>query len=186
VSGEWKARPTGKDKARWDTQKTPSKVTIQAGYDYAFDGARDVTDEQVAALAALKGLPLQRLTLGSDKLTDAGVAHLAGMKELRSLYLSACPQVTDKGMAHLKKLADLEELWVTANPQVTDEGMKSLAELGKLKWLSLYGCKRITDDGARQLRGLKNLKFAYFGGTAVTDAGVADLQKALPDCEVKR
>jgi len=31
VPGEWKSRPTAKDKEKWVTQKTPSKVTIQPG-----------------------------------------------------------------------------------------------------------------------------------------------------------
>jgi hypothetical protein len=64
--------------------------------------------------------------------------------------------------------------------------MKSLAELKKLRWISLFGCKRITDQGARGLKNLSNLEFAFFGGTGVTNTGVADLQKALPMCEVKR
>jgi hypothetical protein len=50
----------------------------------------------------------------------------------------------------------------------------------------VFGCKRVTDEGARNLKKLSGLEFAFFGGTGVTDAGVADLQKALPQCEVKR
>jgi hypothetical protein len=44
---------------------------------------------------------------------------------------------------------------------VTDAGLKGLAELKGLQWLGLVG-------------------------TQVTDAGVAELQKALPGCKIRR
>jgi hypothetical protein len=186
VPGEWKSRPAGEDKAAWVSEKTPAKVTIKSDHVYAFEVARDVSDEQLAGLKALKDVPLRDLTVASARMSDAGMAHIAKLSSVRYLYLSACGQVTDEGLAHLKKMADLEQLWVTANTQITDEGMNSLAELKKLRWLSLSGCKRVTDAGARELKKLSGLKFVFFGGTGVTDAGVADLQKALPQCEVKR
>jgi len=89
-----------------------------------------VTD---VGIADLKQLKVRSLDLSSEQLTDEGVAHLAEMKELRSLYLSARGRVTEKGLVHLKKLTNLKRLWVTANAQVTDEGMKSLSELNKLE-----------------------------------------------------
>jgi hypothetical protein len=45
---------------------------------------------------------------------------------------------------------------------VTDVGLKELAALTRLKSLSLFECK------------------------GVTDAGVAELRKALPDCKITR
>jgi hypothetical protein len=186
VPGEWKSRPAGDDRAAWAGEKTPAKVTVKPGYVYTFQAAPDVTDDQLAGLKALKDVPLHGLTVSSARMSDAGVAHIARLGRLRSLYLSACSRVTDEGLAHLTALADLEELWLTANARVTDEGLKSLAGLKKLRWLSLFGCKRVTDDGARGLGSLRGLKFVFLGGTGVTAAGAADLQKALPECEVKR
>jgi hypothetical protein len=186
VPGEWKSRPAGEDKAAWVSEKTPAKVTIKPGRMYAFEVARDVTDEQLAGLEALKDVPLRDLTVASAKMSDAGLAHIAQLGSVRYLYLSACRRITDDGLAHLKKMADLEQLWLTVNDQITDDGVKSLTELKKLRSLSLFGCKRVTDEGARSLQKLSGLKFVFFGGTGVTDKGVADLQKALPQCEVKR
>jgi len=186
VPGVWKSRLAGVDKAAWVSEKSPAKVTIKPSQVYAFDVARDITDEQLAGLKALKDVPLRDLTVASARMSDVGMAHIAQLSSVRYLYLSACGRVTDEGLAHLKKMADLEQLWVTANVQITDEGMKSLAELNKLRWLSLFGCKRVTDEGARRLKSLSSLKFVFLGGTGVTDTGVADLQKALPRCEVKR
>jgi hypothetical protein len=49
-----------------------------------------------------KGKPIVGVDLGYTKVTDAGLKHLAGVKQLLSLDLRAT-QVTDKGKADLKK-----------------------------------------------------------------------------------
>ena len=38
----------------------------------------------------------------------------------------------------------------------------------------------------KELKDLKNLKELYLADTKVTDAGVADLQKSLPECKIQR
>jgi hypothetical protein len=43
-----------------------------------------------------------------------------------------------------------------------------------------------TDDGLKSLTGLKALQQLGLTGTSVTDAGVAPIQKALPDCKILR
>lgn len=42
----------------------------------------------------------------------------------------------------------------------------------------------ITDDGVEHLKRLFNLTFVTLKGTAVTDKGIEDLQKALPVCKI--
>ena len=44
----------------------------------------------------------------------------------------------------------------------------------------------VTDVGLKELAGLKSLQSLYLGGTQVTDAGVAELRKALPACRIIR
>ena len=44
----------------------------------------------------------------------------------------------------------------------------------------------VTDAGLKELKHLKQLTSLYLGITKVTDDGVADLQKALPDCKITR
>ena len=55
----------------------------------------------------------------------------------------------------------------------------------KLTYLNLYATK-ITDAGLRQLGGLSALAHLYVWQSAVTPAGIAELRKALPECEVDR
>jgi hypothetical protein len=42
----------------------------------------------------------------------------------------------------------------------------------------------VTDAGLAHLKALTNLTQLSLDGTQVTDAGVADLRKALPKCKV--
>ena len=51
---------------------------------------------------------LERLYLGEKPITDAGLAHVAKLRRLKTLFLPA--RITDAGMAHLAELTDLEDL----------------------------------------------------------------------------
>jgi hypothetical protein len=82
-------------------------------------------------------------------------------------------------------LTALEELHLYRT-KVTDAGLKELAELKGLKELHLQETK-VTDAGLKELAGLKGLQELHLRGCReVTDAGVAELQKALPDCKIRR
>ena len=52
-----------------------------------------------------------------------------------------------------------------------------------LQELRLKGTK-ITDAGLEHLRALTELQMLHLMFTEITDAGIADLQKALPNCEI--
>ena len=126
-----------------------------------------VTD---AGLAHLKGLTeLRGLMLTSKRITDAGLAHLKGLSQLRSLSLSNA-QVTDAGLVHLKRMSKLETLDLS-DTQVTDEGLAHLRGLPRLQQLGLDRTQ-VTDAGLVQLQGLPQLQHLYLSETQVTDAGL--------------
>ena len=56
-------------------------------------------------------------------------------------------------------------------------------EQGEVVELSLHDTK-ITDAGLVHLKGLTGLQSLGLSGPKITDAGVADLQKALPNCKI--
>jgi len=58
-----------------------------------------------------------------------------------------------------------------------------LKRFPKLKRLYL-GNTQVTDAGLVNLKGLARLERLDLSGTRVTDAGVAELQKALPNCQI--
>lgn len=65
-------------------------------------------------------------------------------------------------------------------------GLKDLAALKNLQELDLDGCDGLTDVGLKELATLKGLKRLSLHYTKLSDAAVADLKKALPDCEIFR
>ena len=70
--------------------------------------------------------------------------------------------------------------------QVTDAGLVHLKGLTKLRELYLDETK-VTDAGLEHLAGLTNLqKGLNLTLTQITDAGVAELQKALPNCDISK
>ncbi len=119
-----------------------------------------ITDDALAHLKQLPNLQFLRLLTengGTMPVTDAGLAHVVGLRELRTLFIVRVP-ITDAGLAHVEGL-----------PQ--------------LKHLALCGVP-VTDEGVLQLRGLKKVEHIHLRNTQVTREGVDGLCEVLPDCHV--
>lgn len=126
--------------------------------DVGFSSGNDVADAQLALLAPI-ATQVYELNLAGSKVTDAGMANIAPLTNLRRLHLEKTA-VTDAGLAHIKGLANLE-------------------------YLNLYGTA-VTDAGLANLSGMKNLKNLYLWQTKVTADGAANLKKSLPSVTVNR
>lgn len=89
--------------------------------------------------------------------------------------------ISDEGIRHLSKASNLESL-ILWNTIVTDEGMAHLAKLKKLRLLMIASPK-ITDESIEHLSQIKTLERFWVSGR-LSQAGVARLTRALPDCEI--
>lgn len=165
-------------------------------------GGNSVTDVGLKKLS-----PLQRLTLlglAHTQVTDAGLAELANFPNLASLYLHNSP-VTGQGLAKLAPLKKLNWLVLDLRAQPCDAGIEALRDADLLHALAPAqnangGRPRnakdvvnldlsqtvITDKGLLALTGLENLVSLDLRGCPVTEAGVARLQKSLPQCAIRR
>jgi internalin A len=166
-----------------------------------------VDDRLLEELAKFK--QLRHLSLGLTHITDGGMKHIAKLTNLQKLDVSA-NSISDKDLkdlAELKKLASLD----LHSTDVTDKGVKELAGLGlnELRTLNL-GRTKITDSGLKEVAALKELSELGISSTAVTDVGlkhlagcktlrelnladakvtkegVAELQKSLPECKIRK
>ena len=117
--------------------------------------------------------------LKNTQATDAAMAHLEGMSQLRSLGLDRT-QVTDAGLAHLETVNQLQKLYLV-DTHITDAGLNYLVGMTELMTLQLDST-RITDAGLAHLKGMKQLRLLTCRGTRVTAHGVNDLRQALPRC----
>ncbi|HEV8445414.1 MAG TPA: ankyrin repeat domain-containing protein [Gemmatimonadaceae bacterium] len=136
------------------------------------DANGQMTDDVLERVSRLEHVTVLKLG-GSKQLTDAGVAHLARMSELRELDLGGCP-ITDHAMEVISKLPNLEKvgLWRTA---VTDAGAKQLAKNERLERVDLAWTP--TGDGAlRALAGKETLTH-FRSGDHVTDEGIRALHE---------
>ena len=138
----------------------------------------DVALKEIGEIASLEILVFgpELPAFPSDKstaFTDAGLAHLARLKNLKKLNISYSGGVTDAGLAHLKVLANLETLTIGFCPKLTDAGLAHLQGLTKLEDLTLNGLL-ITDAGLANLKALPELRRLDLRdtGAGVTDKGI--------------
>ncbi len=140
--------------------------------------ATEVTDEGLKSVGQLK--TLQVLGLGETKrITDAGLAWLSGLSNIRSLYLPGLA-ITDKGLAHLRGMKELRRL-VLADTPVDGSGFAFLKEVQHLKILNLSDT-RLSNSGLAAVAGNKKLQVLHLRNTLVTDEGLVALS-GLKDLE---
>lgn len=109
-------------------------------------------DAQIALLTGVAD-QVYSLNLADSKPTDAGLAPLAGLKNLSVLHLERSA-VTDAGLAHIAGLANLQ-------------------------YLNLFGTG-ITDEGLKHLAGLKHLQRLYLWQTKASYDAAMNMEKATP------
>jgi len=151
---------------------------------------------------------VEMLYFSSSQITDAELARIAGLTQLRHLWLGGTHvvakgpvinndiadrglahisvinnDITDRGLAHISRLTQLQDLQVD-EAQITDKGLAHLARLTQLNYLSLSDNPQITDAGLAHLAGLTQLRALFLYNRQVTDEGVKKLQQALPNCKI--
>jgi YHS domain-containing protein len=143
---------------------------------------------QLGALAMPLAANTQALTVdfrsAAEQTGDAALEALAPVAE-RVVWLNlAATKVTDAGLARLAALKNLQRLHLERTG-VGDEGLAHLRGLAELRYLNLYGTK-VSDKGLEHLKGLKKLRSLFVWQTGVTEAGAEALVKAIPGLYVNR
>lgn len=156
-----------------DTAESLARFTAAAypALDEQYRTFLNVTDDDLAGIP--DPLAVRNLSLGRTSVTDAGLAHLAGCKNLAWLDLSLT-DVTDDGLQPIAAAAGLKQLFLEGT-QVTDASLPLIAGLKQLEELDLSKLE-ITDKGLAALAGLKQLKILHLSGTPITDAGLIHLR----------
>ena len=145
----------------------------------ALSGGRVLGDEHLALLSNLPAL--ERATLDGIQLTDDGLRHLAGWKNLRKLTFY---NVTNRGKftgAGLVHLADLPHLQAFAcgGSSFDDAGLEACGRLIHLTDLQIWHTP-VTDSGVvhlAKLTGLRNLRLLSQWKPRITDASLPHLAR---------
>ena len=140
----------------------------------------NITDELLVHLRSLPRLEVLILE-DCDRLTDAGLRHLTGLRRLQELRLSRT-KITDEGLDSLSSMRQLKSLHLEETA-LTDDGLAKLAHLQQLEELWLLDTA-VTDAGVEHLAKLKSLRELDLTWTQMTPQGVERLRTALPNCKV--
>ncbi len=155
----------------FEKQFLSQRFSFRRGYLYSI--IYKLSDAELETTGASPQPQLRVLQLKKGKVTDAGLAHLAGLPALESLWLDET-SVTDAGLAHLANvsMSPLQELRLYRT-RVTDAGMVHLARLPALRSLAL-GRTRVTDAGLAHLSKVSSLRELYLP-KGISDAGLEHL-----------
>jgi Leucine-rich repeat (LRR) protein len=122
-----------------------------------------LTDETMRWVGELSQLEALDAGFLPTKLTDSGVSHLAGLRQLRRISLVS-ESLTDESLRVLGSLQRLEELDLS------------------LGWHQIRPPRKITDTGMHHLRSLSDLHCLRIGNTAIADAGISSISKMTKLC----
>jgi Leucine-rich repeat (LRR) protein len=117
---------------------------------------------------------------GGPAASDAGMRGVGQMKNLK--WLSVGGDVTNAGVSNIANLEHLERLFLSGH-KFTNDAAKSLLSCKKLQDLTLAGLG-INDDVIPTLAKMQGLKSLRLDCTDVTDRGIEQLKKLLPNCTV--
>src|SRR5262249_22783719 len=134
-----------------------------------YDNDRTDTDEALRAVSAFPRL--KRLFLHKGQATDDALRSLSQLGELEVLFVWDAGRITDTGIAHLAGLAKLKDLHFNNGP-LSDATLAVFGRLPELRKLSLQG-NSFSDDGLKHLAALKQLRALWVGMNRrpITDAG---------------
>jgi len=121
---------------------------------------------------------LEELGLKNNRVSNAGLVHLRGLKNLRSLAL-VVPFITDHGVAHLEPLTNLEKLFL-GTTRISDAGFSIVQKLPRLRVVYAPGTN-VTNAGLVHLMDLDHLENVNFDITAVSEAGLQQLREQFPN-----
>ncbi len=103
--------------------------------DFRLNVDAPICDNDLACLKKLKNLRLLRIgRREGHSFTDAGIAHLKDLPNIRELYCHS-PYLTDKSLSYLANMKTLNFLTIIGN--FTDEGLGHLEGLKSLRSLSI-------------------------------------------------
>lgn len=126
---------------------------------------------------------LEFLDFGKTQLHDEDLACLAKLTRLRELYVFTQRGVSDAGIAHLAGLTSLEHLGI-GGPNLTNRSLSYLANMKKLDYLWI-GDGDFTDGGLRHLEGLRGLRrLEITSKNAFSREALDRLRKKLPNLQV--
>lgn len=162
-----------------------------------------LTDDEMAGIATLQ--TVSEMEIVADRLTDAGLASIAKLRNLQVLHLEGAPMMTDEGLkalatlprlrhlrlsgpftdqglAYLATAPSIKAMWLET-PRATEDGLRHLSQIPSLERLTVPWLDLITHRSMVFLRAMPRLKALGVGDASNSDAGLVALT-SLSNLEV--
>lgn len=138
-------------RACYGIDDTVAKRFVSSGLKSLNLVSTDITDATLKEIK--KAGKLEYLNLrGCYYISNEGIKSLAGLKELRRLYLGQCDGLTAACLPHLSTLLNLSMLDLEGMTGFTPERIAALAPLAGLSWLSMQRISPVLDEPLSELR----------------------------------
>lgn len=108
-------------------------------------------------LCRLGKLPIEKLRLFGNGISDVGLQYLEACQDLLEIRLSNCDKVADRGLLFLKNCKKLRKLTLQSCEEITGTGLKVLKHCPDLLDVELFKCTNISDEGLKFLENCTNL-----------------------------
>jgi hypothetical protein len=135
---------------------------------------RPISDSDLSAIVNLTGVKTFILDHPDNRITDAGLAKMAGLSTLEHLRIRG-GDIGDDGLRQLTSLKDLRIINLP-HTHATDAGLATLADLPKLEQLRI-GSPKFTDAGIARLANYPALLRVHLVDVPITEAGLKVFQK---------
>jgi hypothetical protein len=133
----------------------------------------NISDSWLSKCSQLRGVEL--LILDNTPVTDASIASLAGMVEMKSLHLAETA-VTDAGLMHLSRMQNLEELDLSGT-QMVGWGLRHLCDKRKLTYLHLNDIQTLDATQLGDLACIPSLEALELRGRHIDDQVMAHVER---------
>jgi hypothetical protein len=147
-------RPEAQPDADWqELDRGPGVFHVPEGHVVRVR-LKSIDDAGLYALAAeLQDVePLRFLDLAENRnVTNDGLKHLRGLKQLTGLNLSSC-SITGAGLEHLRPLTRLAHLNLSYCNRLSDRALKTIESLRPVTFVDLQGCLSITKAAFARVR----------------------------------
>ena len=145
--------------------------------------------EHMEGIARQAGLRSLRITAHLD--SNECVARLTPLRQLRHFHHGlpfsggmGPPVLSDETLSALAEMPTLESISLYEG-RYTTEGLAELVRLPNLSALEIPNSRGTTDAILAPISRMKSLRSLYLRGDDLTEEGLAELKRALPECEIR-
>jgi hypothetical protein len=121
----------------------------------------------------------EELTMVSVSEADDRLMVQIGCPRYLQLLIASDRNLTDAGLAPITGLADIRDFWLR-DTAITDTGLATIAGLTNLRKVNLARSTSVTDAGLARLASLRNCKEVTVTSTNVTPAGIGAMKAKCP------